>query len=70
MSDRLGSLEPGKDATLFVADGDVLDLRANVQRMWVRGREVDLSSRHTRLYDRYRKRPAPTVPGAPVKPTP
>ncbi|MFM7553977.1 MAG: amidohydrolase family protein, partial [Verrucomicrobiota bacterium] len=70
VSDRLGSLEPGKDATLFVADGDVLDLRANVRRLWIRGREVDLSSRHTRLYDRYRKRPAPTVPGAPVKPTP
>jgi len=70
VSDRLGSLEPGKDATLFVADGDVLDLRANVRRLWVRGREVDLSSRHTRLYEKYRKRPVPTAPGNPAKPSP
>ncbi len=58
VSDRLGSIEPGKEATLFIADGDVLDLKAEVKRMWIRGREVDLSSRHTRLYEKYRKRPA------------
>jgi imidazolonepropionase-like amidohydrolase len=58
VSDRLGSIEPGKEATLFIADGDVLDLKAEVKRMWIRGREVDLSSRHTRLYEKYRKRPS------------
>lgn len=57
VADRLGSLEPGKDATFFVADGDILDLRRNVLRMWIGGREVSLESRHTRLYDRYRQRP-------------
>ena len=61
VSDRLGSIEPGKEATLFIADGDVLDLKAQVKRMWIRGREVDLSSRHTRLYEKYRKRPATAV---------
>ena len=58
VSDRLGSIEPGKEATLFIADGDILDLKAQVKRMWIRGREVDLSSRHTRLYEKYRKRPS------------
>jgi imidazolonepropionase-like amidohydrolase len=57
IADRVGSLEPGKDATFFVADGDILDLRAHVERMWIAGREVSLESRHTRLYDRYRQRP-------------
>jgi imidazolonepropionase-like amidohydrolase len=57
VSDRLGSIEAGKEASLFVADGDVLDLKAKVTRMWIRGREIDLSSRHTRLYEKYRKRP-------------
>lgn len=57
IADRLGSLEPGKDATFFVADGDILDLRAHVKRMWISGQEVSLESRHTRLYDRYRNRP-------------
>jgi imidazolonepropionase-like amidohydrolase len=59
VSDRLGSLEAGKDATFFVADGDILDLRANLVRMWIGGREVSLESRHTRLYERYRSRPRP-----------
>ena len=57
IADRVGSLEPGKDATFFVVDGDILDLRAPVERMWISGREVSLESRHTRLYDRYRQRP-------------
>jgi imidazolonepropionase-like amidohydrolase len=57
VADRLGSLEVGKEASLFVADGDILDIRAHVTRMWIAGREVSLESRHTRLYDKYRNRP-------------
>lgn len=57
VSDRLGSLEAGKEASLFVADGDILDIRANVRRMWIGGEEVSLESRHTRLYERYHQRP-------------
>ncbi len=58
VADRLGSLEPGKEATFFLADGDLLDIRTNVKRMWIAGREVSLGNRHTRLYERYRQRPA------------
>jgi len=54
---RLGTLEPGKEATFFIADGDILDVRTHVKRMWISGQEVSLESRHTRLYDRYRQRP-------------
>jgi len=59
LADRLGSLEPGKDATFVVADGDILDLRTQVKRVWIAGEEVSVESRHTRLYDRYRARPRP-----------
>ena len=52
-----GSLEAGKEATLFICDGPIFDLRANVKRMWIAGKEVSLESRHTRLYERYRNRP-------------
>jgi len=55
--ERLGSIESGKDATLFATDGDILDIRSNVKRMWIAGKEVSLENRHTRLYERYRKRP-------------
>jgi imidazolonepropionase-like amidohydrolase len=57
VADRLGTIEPGKDATLFVADGSILDIRSNVRRMWIAGKEVSLESRHTRLYDKYKARP-------------
>ena len=50
VADRLGSIEAGKEATLFAADGDILDIRSNVKRMWIGGQEVSLESRHTRLY--------------------
>ena len=59
VADRLGSLETGKDATLFAADGDILDIRSNIKRMWIAGSEVSLESRHTRLYEKYKNRPRP-----------
>jgi imidazolonepropionase-like amidohydrolase len=59
MADRLGSIEPGKDATFFAADGDILDIRVNVKRMWIAGKEVSLETRHTRLYEKYKNRPRP-----------
>ena len=57
IADRLGSLEPGKDATFFATDGDILDIRTQVKRLWIGGEEVPLSSRHTQLYDKFRNRP-------------
>jgi len=65
--DRLGTLDPGKEATLIVTDGDVLDIRTHVVRAFVAGREIDLANRHQRLYERYRARPSRTpsyVPAA------
>jgi imidazolonepropionase-like amidohydrolase len=59
VDDRVGSLAPGKDATLFVADGDIFDVRTRVVAAFVDGRELDLSDRHKRLYERYRNRPRP-----------
>jgi imidazolonepropionase-like amidohydrolase len=59
VADRLGSLEPGKDATLFVSNGDVLDFRHVVEAAWLDGRPLDLSDRHKKLYERYRNRPKP-----------
>lgn len=56
VADRLGSLDVGKDATLFVADGDALDIRTRVERAWVGGHEVSLETRQTRLHDRYRSK--------------
>lgn len=57
VADRLGSIEPDKDASLVVCDGDLLDIRTNVKRLWIAGKEVSRESRHTRLYEKYKGRP-------------
>lgn len=57
VDERLGSIEAGKEASLFVADGDILDIRSKVNRVWIAGQEVSLATRHTRLYEKYRGRP-------------
>lgn len=56
VEDRLGSLETGKDATLIVTDGDPLEIMTRVELAFIQGRPVDLSSKHTDLYDKYRTR--------------
>ena len=53
VSDRVGSLEPGKDATLFVATGDPLEAATQVTAAYVRGRRLDLTDRHKQLYEKY-----------------
>jgi imidazolonepropionase-like amidohydrolase len=53
IADRVGSLEPGKDATLIVTTGDPLETKTHVTRAFVQGRSVQLTSRHTRLRDKY-----------------
>jgi imidazolonepropionase-like amidohydrolase len=62
VADRLGSLEAGKDATLFISDGDPLENSTTIEQAWIAGRPVDLRSRHTELDAKYRAKygqPAP-----------
>ena len=59
LDDRLGSIEPGKWANLIVTDGDPLEVRTTPRHVIIRGRDVDLSNRHSRSYERYRSRPLP-----------
>ena len=56
VADQLGSINVGKDATLILANGDILETATNVTRAWISGREVDLGSRHKTLYEKYRKK--------------
>lgn len=51
-----GSLEPGKMANVVVADGDILDPRTNIKHLFINGRKLPLTSRHTELYDAYKDR--------------
>jgi hypothetical protein len=52
-----GSLEAGKDATLFISTGDALDMKSNnVERAFVKGNTIDLSNDQKLLYEKYKKK--------------
>lgn len=54
VGDQCGTLEVGKDATLFVSAGDALDMRGNiVEHIFIQGRQVQLSGRQQQLYEKY-----------------
>jgi imidazolonepropionase-like amidohydrolase len=57
IDDKVGSLEKGKDATLIICSGDLLDMRGNqVEMAFIRGKEIQLTSKQTELYQRYKKK--------------
>ncbi|ELR72302.1 putative amidohydrolase [Fulvivirga imtechensis AK7] len=56
VADQLGSLEVGKSATLFVADGDPFETKTQVKHVFIEGWKIPLISRQTRLYDEFLER--------------
>jgi imidazolonepropionase-like amidohydrolase len=62
VADRVGSLEVGKDATLFIADGDPLEAPTQIEAAYIQGRAIDLNNRHKRLYQKYEEKLNRTAP--------
>lgn len=56
VGDQLGSLEPGKSATFFIADGSILEITTHVTDAYIDGRRINLVSKQTRLRDKYREK--------------
>ncbi len=56
VADKMGSLEVGKIANVVVTDGDLLDPRTNIKHMFIGGRLIPLTSRHTDLFDSFKDR--------------
>jgi imidazolonepropionase-like amidohydrolase len=57
VADRVGSLEPGKIANLFIANGDPMEMKTQFTHIFINGRNVGLKSKHTELYERFSSRP-------------
>jgi imidazolonepropionase-like amidohydrolase len=53
VADQFGSLDAGKTANVVVANGDPLDVKTDVKRVFVSGEEIPMMSRQTRLRDEY-----------------
>ena len=54
IDDKYGTLETGKSATLFISEGDALDMRGNqLTHAFIDGRELSLETHQTELWKRY-----------------
>lgn len=54
IDDMYGTLEVGKSATLFISEGDALDMRTNkVSKAFIDGRGLSLETHQTELWKRY-----------------
>lgn len=56
VADKIGTIEPGKFADLVVTDGDLLEIRTQVKKLFIAGKDVSLDTKHTLLYKKYMDR--------------
>lgn len=57
VADRMGSLEVGKRADLFMSDGDPLEIRTNIKALFIGGEPITLDTHQTLLYEKFKNRP-------------
>jgi imidazolonepropionase-like amidohydrolase len=53
----LGTIETGKNATIVVSNGDILDIATNdIVLAFIDGRKINLDNRHKYLYRKYQEK--------------
>jgi imidazolonepropionase-like amidohydrolase len=57
VSDRLGSLQPGRDGNVVIWSGDPFEFATRAERVFVRGREYPEMTRQDMLTERYKRQP-------------
>jgi imidazolonepropionase-like amidohydrolase len=53
---EIGSVEKGKWADLMVTNGDPLEIQTQMKYLFIKGKEIPLQNKQTRLYERYMSR--------------
>jgi imidazolonepropionase-like amidohydrolase len=53
VSDQVGSIDKGKLADLMVTDGDPMEASTQVKHLFIKGKEIDLTNKQTRLNEKY-----------------
>ena len=57
IDEKIGSIEPGKNATFFISTGDALDVKSNnVEQAFINGISINLDNHQKRLFEKYKKR--------------
>ena len=62
LEDRYGTIEQGKDADVVIWDGDPLEVTTFADAVFIRGVQIPMESRQTRLRDRYKEQATPLPP--------
>jgi imidazolonepropionase-like amidohydrolase len=53
----VGSIQKGKDATLLICDGDLLDMKSsNIKLAFIQGRKINLDNIQHQLYQKYKSK--------------
>ncbi len=56
-SDKIGSIEVGKEANIIISSGDILDMRTNnVTDAFIQGRKINLDDKQKQLNERYEEK--------------
>jgi imidazolonepropionase-like amidohydrolase len=53
LDDRLGSLEPGKQATLLITTGTPIDMMSDIEQAYIQGRELDMNDIQKHFFQKY-----------------
>ncbi|MCF7923284.1 MAG: amidohydrolase family protein [Candidatus Marinimicrobia bacterium] len=56
VDDRIGSLDVGKEASLFIASGDILEITTQVEQVFINGTTTDMGDKQKTLYHKYREK--------------
>jgi imidazolonepropionase-like amidohydrolase len=56
VADKIGSIDKGKIADLMITDGDPFDVRTQIRNLFINGKEITLSNKQIRLYEKYMSR--------------
>jgi imidazolonepropionase-like amidohydrolase len=60
VGDQIGSVEEGKWADLLVTDGNPLETKTQITKLFIKGKPVDLDNKQKALYEKYLNRPTET----------
>jgi imidazolonepropionase-like amidohydrolase len=53
LDDRIGSLEPGKQATLLITTGTPIDTTTDIEQAYIQGRELDMNDIQKHFFEKY-----------------
>lgn len=53
VGDKIGSLEEGKIANLFIADGDPFEPLTQIEEVFISGYQIPYTNRHLKLYEQF-----------------